>query len=192
MAATIEKAKADDPRELREADRGVSRRPAAPPADGLSSAEQRVLDAVAWWHAAGIAEPTRLQVAMVARYTVNGHFNNLVGGLRTKGLVDYPTSGGILLTDSGRGAANLPEGDLTRDELIARVLQVLRTEPLRRIFTAVVDAGADLTREELAQKTNYTVNGHFNNLVGSLRSLGVIDYPSRGGVTLGAMFEDLR
>lgn len=160
-------------------------------ADGLTKAEQRVLDAVAWWSAANIHEPTRLQVAMLARYTVNGHFNNLVGGLRTKAYVDYPNSGGIMLTDEGRKAANAPDGELTRAELIARVMTVLRTEPYQRIFGAVVDAERDLTREELAGLTNYTVNGHFNNMVASLRSLGVIDYPSKGGVTLSDMFEAL-
>jgi hypothetical protein len=41
------------------------------------------------------------------RYTVNGHFNNLVGGLRTKGLVDYPNSGGVMLTDAGVGAERI-------------------------------------------------------------------------------------
>jgi hypothetical protein len=157
----------------------------------LSSAEHRVLDAVAWWTAANITDPTRLQVAMVARYTVNGHFNNLVGGLRTKGLVDYPSSGGVMLTDSGSALANRPDSELTRDELIARVLQVLRGEPIRRIFSAVVEANRDLSREELAGLTNYTVNGHFNNLVGSLRSLGVIEYPHQGGVRLAEMFNAL-
>jgi hypothetical protein len=159
--------------------------------DGITKAEQRVLDAVAWWHAANIPEPTRLQVAMVARYTVNGHFNNLVGGLRTKGFVDYPMSGGVTLTESGDAAANRPVGDLTRDELIQRTLAVLKTASLQKIFRAVVDNGADLTREDLATKTGYTVNGHFNNMVGSLRSLGVIDYPRQGGVRLGEMFEAL-
>jgi hypothetical protein len=85
----------------------------------------------------------------------------------------------------------LKDGQLARAEaLVEKVLAVLDPSP-GRIFKAVVDAGRDLTREELAQLTGYTVNGHFNNMVGSLRSLGVIDYPSRGGVTLGRMFDAL-
>jgi Mn-dependent DtxR family transcriptional regulator len=146
---------------------------------------------VAWWHAAHIPEPTRLQVAMVARYTVNGHFNNLVGGLRTKGLVDYPSSGGVMLTDEGRKVARQPDGELTRDELIQRTLSVLRTSALQKIFTTIVEHGRAMSREELAAATNYTVNGHFNNMVGSLRSMGVIEYPSKGGVQLAEMFEAL-
>jgi hypothetical protein len=160
-------------------------------AGDLNKAEQRILDALAWWRSAGVEEPTRIQVAFVARYTVNGHFNNTVGALRSKDLVDYPSSGGIRLTTAGAAAAYAPEEGPTRDELIERVLAVLRTEPQQRIFKAIVAAGQDISREELAAATRYTVNGHFNNTVGSLRSLGVIDYPSKGGVRLADLFEAL-
>jgi hypothetical protein len=167
----------------------VSDRPGV--AGDLNKAEQRILDALAWWRSAGVEEPTRIQVAFVARYTVNGHFNNTVGALRSKDLVDYPSSGGIRLTTAGAAAAYAPEEGPTRDELIERVLAVLRTEPQQRIFKAIVAAGQDISREELAAATRYTVNGHFNNTVGSLRSLGVIDYPSKGGVRLADLFEAL-
>jgi hypothetical protein len=167
----------------------VSDRPGV--AGDLNKAEQRILDALAWWRSAGVDEPTRTQVAFVARYTVNGHFNNTVGGLRGKDLVDYPSSGGLRLTATGAAAAYAPEEGPTRDELIERVLAVLRTEPQQRIFKAIVAAGQDISREELAVATRYTVNGHFNNTVGSLRSLGVIDYPSKGGVRLADLFEAL-
>jgi len=40
-----------------------------------------------------------------------------------------------------------------------------------------------LSRETLAELTNYTVNtGTFNNYLGSLRSLQLIDYPDKGAV----------
>jgi hypothetical protein len=167
------------------------RRPALLVSDGPSGAEQRILDAVEWWRAADLTAPSRHQVAFVAGYTVNGHFNNLVGGLRSKGLIDYPAGGGVTLTEEGLKRANVNHDEVvTREALVEKVLAVLDPSP-GRIFKAVVDAGRDLTREELAQLTGYTVNGHFNNMVGSLRSLGVIDYPSRGGVTLGRMFDAL-
>lgn len=158
--------------------------------DGTSNAEQRVLDAVAWWRGAGVTGPTRHQVAFVAGYTVNGHFNNIVGGLRSKGLVDYPGQGGVALTDAGAKAARPSDETPTREALIAKVLAILDPMP-GKIFNAVADVDRDLTRDELAEMTGYTVNGHFNNMVGSLHSLGVIEYPHRGGVRLGAMFEAL-
>lgn len=157
-------------------------------ADGVSKAEQRILNAVAWWRGAAIGNPSRQQVAFVAGYTVNGHFNNLVGGLRSKGLIDYPTAGGICLSLSGVSIAQFSDDAPTREALIAKVLSVLDGAP-GRIFKAVADAGLMITRDDLAQRTGYTVNGHFNNLLGGLRSLGVIDYPHGGTVALGAMFD---
>jgi hypothetical protein len=35
------------------------------------------------------------------------------------------------------------------------------------------------------------VNGHFNNVLGALNSLGVASYPCPGSATLGSMFEAL-
>lgn len=157
---------------------------------GVTKAEKRVLDAVAWWQSAGVAGPTRHQVAFVAGYTVNGHFNNLVGGLRTKGLVDYPAGGGVALTEQGQSVAIVDEVP-SRSALIEKVTGVLKGDSLKKIFRAVVDAGRDLTRDELAAMTGYTVNGHFNNMVGSLRSIGVFEYPHGGGVRLSALFDAL-
>lgn len=163
-----------------------------PSVDGVGKAEQRLLDAIAWWKAAGVDMPTRHQVAFVARYTVNGHINNMFGALRGKGFIDYPSGGGVSLTEAGARAAAPVDEEPSRTELVSRVLEVLKGEAQRRIFSAIVEAGRDLSREELAEATNYTVNGHFNNMVGSLRSLGLVEYPTRGGVRLSTLFDALR
>jgi hypothetical protein len=236
MAATIEKAKADDPRELyapltatcadillaiqkthaatpppatavpRErltppkAVGGSRPVPPARPArsaaqangDGeLADPERRILDSLAWWEAAGVAQPSREQTAFVARYSVNGHFNNTLGNMRTKGLVDYPAGNCVALTDAGRALAHGPEAAPTNEELIDRTRAVLREEPQRRLFTALVDAGEMLTREDLASRTNYSVNGHFNNTLGRLRSLGLVRYPKGNHVALSEIFDAL-
>jgi hypothetical protein len=162
------------------------------PAAGLSASQQRVLDALAWWEAAGVAAPSRHQVAFVAGYTVNGHFNNLCGDLRTRGLIDYPTGGALGLLEPGRAVAHRPDAQPTREDLVRRVLGVLKGEPMRRIFQALVDAGEPLPREELASRCGYTVNGHFNNLCGALNGIGVADYPSKGHVGLAGIFKGLR
>lgn len=155
----------------------------------LSRPAQRIVDSLAWWSSAGIQQPTRHQVAFGARYTVNGHFNNMVGELHTAGHVSYPTPGTLQLTDSGEALANRPDSAVSRDELIERVRDVLRGGPAQRIFAALVDAGGPISRADLAAASGYTVNGHFNNVVGSLSTLGVADYPSPGMVSLGSMFE---
>lgn len=152
--------------------------------DGMSAAEQRVLDAIAWWRAAGVDAPSRHQVAFVAKYTVNGHFSNVCGTLRGRGLVDYPGGGALSITDAGATMANAPTEKPTRDELIERISSVLKGEPQRRLFAALVDAGEPLSRDELARRCNYTVNGHFSNLCGALNGIGVAEYPSKGMVGL--------
>ncbi len=172
--------------------------PPAPPAIAPSNAvsgdlkapEQRIVDSIAWWSAAGVASPTRHQVAFVAGYTVNGHFNNQCGTLRARGLLDYPSGGTLSLLDAGKEAANTPTAAPTRADLVSRVLGVLKGEPMRRVFSILVERGA-LSREDLAQAAGYTVNGHFNNIVGALNGIGIAEYPTKGMVGLTSIFSGL-
>jgi len=147
----------------------------------------RILRSLAWWAALGVEQPTRPQVAFVARYTVNGHFNNTVGGLKADGLIEYP-NGCLALTREGFAAAPSLDVDPSRDGLIEAARAVLRVEPLRRVFDVLVEHGEPLSREKLATAAGYTVNGHFNNVVGRLRTLGLADYPSTGTVSLSEVF----
>lgn len=172
-------------------DDAVARTRAEAPRGTATKSDAKVLNAVAWWKSAGINAPTRHQVAFVAGYTVNGHFNNICSGLRSAGLLDYPSGGGLSLTAAGGAMARRPRTALTREALRDAVAEVLKGDAPRRIFLTVFNAGRTLTREQLASATGYTVNGHFNNMVGSLRGLGVIDYPHGGGVALGRMFDSL-
>lgn len=173
--------------------RQASAAPAPPTGEGIGASKpgQRILGALAWWEAAGIREPMRAQVAFLARYTVNGHFNNVLGELRTAELIDYPGGGRLSLTDAGLAIAPPARAAATRADLINAVRSVLRTEPRVRIFDALLAAGGRLKREDLAANSRYTVNGHFNNTVGELHSLGVVSYPEKGVVALGEMFEAL-
>ena len=156
----------------------------------LSQPEQRILNSLAWWEAAGVKRPTREQVAFGARYTLNGHTRNTIGELRKAGLLDYPDDGHVSLTAEGRAKATVTDDTIaSREELLQRVYDVLRSDPQKRIFRAAATAGAPVTREELAEKSNYTVNGHFRNTVGELKKIGVLKYPSEGLVTIGDMFD---
>ncbi len=166
-----------------------------PPAGGSSEVTepmQRILDSLAWWESAGVRQASREQAAFVARYSVNGHFNNTLGTMKTNGLVEYPAGNCVALTDEGRRLARAPESAPDRAELIARTTAVLRDEPPRRIFTALVQATErELSREQLALDTGYTVNGHFNNTLGRLRSLGLVTYPRGNYVALSELFDAL-
>src|SRR5206468_3291958 len=88
----------------------TSRAPARPIAtssiEGVTPAMQRVINAAAALERLGIAPAKRINVAFFAGYTENGHFNNMLGELRTRGLLDYPAGGMVELTDAGRAAAS--------------------------------------------------------------------------------------
>jgi hypothetical protein len=174
--------------------REESAAPTASPisSEGLSKPEQRIVDAIAWWHSAGIPQPSRHQVAFVAGYTVNGHFNNQIGTLRSRGAIDYPAGSCVALTAAGSAMANAPSAKPTRAQLIDRVRAVLKGEPMRRIFDVLVTAGGPLTRDRCARSAGYTVNGHFNNQLGALVGIGVAEYPGRGTVALSSIFGSLK
>lgn len=163
-----------------------ARRSTAPyaPAQGLNGPEQRILDSLAWWESVGIDQPSRVQVAVIARYSpTGGAFQNPLGALRTKGLVEYPSAGSVALTAEGRALAHPPDAPATSGELHAR-LQGILNGPQWRILSPLIDSyPAALSRADVAAAAGYEANGGaFQNPLGSLRSLGLIDYPAPGQV----------
>lgn len=151
--------------------------------DGISGRHMKVLNGVAWWLAAGIDEPSRAQVAGAAVYAPNnGNFNNLVGALKTSGLVEYPTPGTVRLTDEGAATAEQQDAPTTED-LHARVRSIISPRHVRIFDAALAAYPESLTRDQLAEASGYQAgNGNFNNLVGKMKTLGFIEYPSPGSV----------
>lgn len=145
--------------------------------DGINGPEQRILDALAWWRAVGIEQPSKVQVAVVARYSPNGGaFNNPLGTLRTKGMIDYPQSGVVVLTAEGAAIANHPNDTPTNSELHQRVFGIL-DGPQKRILEPLIQVYPDrMDKADLAAAAGYSPDGGaFNNPLGALRSLGFID-----------------
>lgn len=145
--------------------------------------ETKILNALAWWEATGTPGPhTKTQVAFVAGYTAGaGRFGNLLGALKSAGKIDYPQAGTIALTAAGRAEAEIPTTPTTTAALHEMVLAKLDPSQ-RKIMAHVLEAGR-IEKTHLALDTGYTAGaGRFGNLIGSLRSLGLIDYPSSGVV----------
>lgn len=152
--------------------------------NGLPGPQQRILDAIAWWEVVGLDKPTRVQVAVAAKYgPEGGAFSNPLGALRTSGLIDYPSPGVVSLTAEGKTLAAQPKVAPTTQELHARIMSIL-DGPRRRILQPLLDAyPEEMSREDLAAAANYEpVGGAFSNPLGSLRTLGLIDYPKPGHV----------
>lgn len=154
------------------------------PSASLNGPQQTVLNAVAWWQAAGIDDPTHVQVGYIAGYTASGgYWRSIVGALSTAGLIAYPRAGRITLTGVGAAAAQPPETPPTRAALQEMVRAKL-SGPQRNVLDELLAInGEQLSAEELGLRTGYTPSGgYWRSIVGKLSTLGLIVYPKRGQI----------
>jgi uncharacterized protein len=146
------------------------------PTEGITPAKQRILDALAFLEGIGLAQADKVQLALMAdaRPTSGAYFNNL-GALRTAELIAYPRPGTVALT--GRGAPT------TTEELHAVIRAKLPPAKWRLLEVLIGVYPKPIAKDELATRAGAreTSGAYFNNL-GSLRSLGLLDYPSPGQV----------
>lgn len=156
----------------------------------ISNPQRRVLDAIAWLAAVGFPAPSKLQTGFIAGYRVGkkvgGTYGNILGELRSAGLIDYPSPGAVTLTDAGAAVATPAEIEQTSEGLQAAVLDRL-DGPERRVLGVLIDNyPEELSKQELGEAAGYTVGpkvgGTFGNILGRLRSLGLIEYPGPGRV----------
>lgn len=159
-------------------------------AEGITGPMQRILDAIAWFEGIGINQPNQTAVAFLAGYTVGGGaFNNPRGKLNTSGLVRYVTGGRIELTNAGRYVANYPDTPLTTQKLHEHVMAILKG-PERKILKALLDnyERGEMPKETCADLAGYTTGGGaFNNPLGRLRSMGLVEYPQPGWVKASSL-----
>lgn len=154
--------------------------PAASGDGSLSGPQRQLLQALAWWARMGHQNPTRVQVAVIAGWRVtSGHMKNVAGSLRTLGLIEYPSEGAITLTVTGAAAAPAPDTSATLEDSVRAIL----TGPQRIVFDNLPKSGEAISREEIANRCGWEpTSGHLKNVLGSMRSLEVIEYPSQGQV----------
>jgi Mn-dependent DtxR family transcriptional regulator len=155
----------------------------AEPSGDLTRPQQKLLDQLAWLEEHGIYPAQKETLAAVAGVspTSGGYFNNL-GALRSQGLIVYPQSGMVGFTDEGRACAVTPDDPRPVHE---RWLGVV-TAPQRAILETLIELHPEpITKDELAERIGVspTSGGYFNNL-GRLRTLGAVDYPQPGSVSL--------
>jgi hypothetical protein len=146
----------------------------------LTGPQQRILDAIAWFENIGNETPSQVAVAFLAGYTYGGGaFNNPRGALRSMGLVEYARDS-ISLTSEGRKYASIQQSPLTAEKLQSRVMNVL-PGPHKKILSVLIDAYPNaLPKRQVAELSGYAEGGAFNNPLGRLRSMGLVDYPQPG------------
>ncbi len=148
----------------------------------ISGPQQRILDAIAWFESIGTYVPKQVAVAFLAGYTYGGGaFNNPRGALRSTGLVDY-AGDSIYLTETGKRCANYPNSPLTADQLQTHVMKVL-PGPHQKILQVLLSKYPNaISKDECASLAGYATGGAFNNPLGRLRSMGLVNYPQPGYV----------
>lgn len=162
--------------------------PSPPPARAASGnsdvkpAQQKILNGLAFLHGIGLAEADKTQLALIVGVspTSGGYFNNL-GSMRSAGLIEYPSGGTVALTGDGQALASTDGVPSTTEDLhraIAAKLPPAKWKIVEALIAAYPDS---LTKDQLAETigVSATSGGYFNNL-GSLRSLGLVDYPIPG------------
>ena len=169
----------------------MARRPSAADSpvvagDGTySNAQRRVLRSLTMWKSLGHESPSREMVAAVAGYRPSsGGFNNLLGGLATMGAVGKPMPGHVSLLVDGIEVIGKDDG---RDLLLS-----VLSNPQKRIVGALIDHPNARTREQVGELTGYSASsGGFNNLLGSLGTLGIVVKPQPGYVALSDWAQEL-
>lgn len=154
-------------------------------ADGVSAPQQRILNALAALEQIGVGAPDKTQLALFAEaspksssYSNNlGHLNNQLG------LIRYPQPGRVQLTDDGRQIADAGAAPQTVDELHRYVAGLVGGAKWKLLEQLIIAYDAPLTKHELAERAGASVtSSSFSNNLGSLRSLGLIDYPAPGEI----------
>ena len=140
-----------------------------PEAERLTGPQTRVLEGLAFWANLGFSTPNRTQVAFVARYSVkSSSFEKAYGSLRTAGWVSYP-SGKSLKAE--RDVSSFCPQFVSVPALISRL-----TGPQRRALVPMLSGGS-MDRADIAEKAEYSPkSSSFEKALGSLRSLGLIEY----------------
>lgn len=148
--------------------------------DTLTGPQQKLLDALAWWKARRHDKPTRAQIGAIAGWKAKGsNLKDRLSELMRKGIVTYPTTGLVALTELGASIAT--EQDLGRP-LIDCVREML-TGPQCKVFNALLDAGCEMTRVDIGAAVGWEPGGsNLKDRLSELSAMEIVNYPQRGSV----------
>lgn len=147
---------------------------------------QKILDAVAWGQM--LLKMDAVDRGIIA--WVNGNspkssgFQNDLGAMRTRGLLRYPAGGVVALTEAGANLANKPKSAPTKAQLFDMVKSSL--EPRFCKILDTVYSYRRASRATIAEHLGLSEKSSgFQNDLGKLRTLGLLEYPEAGYVSLG-------
>jgi hypothetical protein len=148
--------------------------------DSVGAPQGRVLAALGFWKAIGRDDPSRAMVAAVSGYSVkSSNFNNVLGGMRTSGLIVIPQPGLVGLADGTPYDAMTPEQAKEKVYSILSAGQRKMVDAMRQFETMTA------SRPDLAAMSEFSAtSSNFNNLIGGLCTLTIFEKPGPGWVGL--------
>lgn len=163
--------------------------------DGFSPSgpQQRILNALAALEAIGIADANKTQLALFAEASPrSSSYTNNLGTLRTSGLIAYPGPQRVALTAAGRACADASAAPTSTAELHDFVYGLVGGAKGRLLEVLIAESPRAVAKAELAERAGASAtSSSFSNNLGSLRSLGLVDYPQPGYVAaLPVLFLD--
>ncbi len=160
----------------------------------LTKAHHRILAALAQLHGIGVERPSKTQAALWAGYSpTSGGYYNYLGQLRSAGLVDYGGDATMFLTPEGRSAVESaperPEIPGSVQDLQEQVFRMVG-DSKTRILRALIEAyPRPMPKPELAERAGFSpTSGGYYNYLGTLRSMGLIDYVDGQAVATSVLF----
>lgn len=157
----------------------------APIGDGsISGVGQRILNACSEMEAICRNAPPRTLVAIMCGYenVKSTGFAKALSGLSASGLVVYPTSGTVRLTDEGRALAAPVDRPSSAQEVQSRVIDVLGPTAGKILSTLIENYPSPVLRSDVAARAGYenVKSTGFAKALSRLSALGFVDYPSAG------------
>jgi hypothetical protein len=148
----------------------------------ITNSQRKILNALAALERLGVTLASRDQIAILAGYASDGGaYGNLLGSLRTVGMIEYPTQGSVSITDAGRSNSNADDCVPYGADLVESWCSRIGGSHAKLLRVLVGRYPKDMTRDELAEVVGQEAKGGaFGNKLGRLRTLCLIDYPSKG------------
>jgi hypothetical protein len=151
----------------------------------LPPRRQKILNELAFFGAIGVTAPPRSQLAFLCDVSPSSStFEKDLGALKTAGLVVYPGSKLVQITDAGLELAVVDRRSLSLEEFHAKVFALL--EPRRaKILRALIGYyPASLTRDQLAEELVDVspTSSTFEKDLGAMKTAGLLLYPAKGSV----------
>jgi uncharacterized protein len=147
----------------------------------VTPAQQKLLNALAFLASIGVRHADKRQLAIFVRSSpTSGTYLNKLGALRTAGLIDYPSPRTVALTGPGGTVASPVGVPKTTAELHDAIKGALTPTKWRILRELIGIYPQSLTKDELAIRVDLAPgSGTFLNYLGSLRTLGLVDYPEK-------------